>query len=201
MFYILVRIVILIAIVIIAFKLFKNKVCKKTHKFIVIFSLSFCVLLSAFPIENCFINFNSAKSIQQYYASGNYIDSVYGNSSYMVIYSTGSNTTSHFIGKKSTKGYKIPNYLGYKKVYNSFVSNGHITIYKARGTNDYYLLGTIFLQEDEIEIRDSNNLLMKSIVYQNGDTNNNLAVFYGFTNDIYDNYSLRVNEKELFRIE
>lgn len=155
MFFDTIRIVSWLVISILAvFKIKASKIVRK--KLITILTVVlFTVLISAsamFPIENLLINFKSPESVFNYAESGKIDEIIFGQESCMAIYSKGNSTWGHCIIPKSEKGYKIPSSFATKIVSHKFDKNGLFDVYNVKGTQDYYIFGSVNLIENGNEL-------------------------------------------------
>ena len=177
----------------------KSKITKK--KLAAISILILCVSLGSisalFPVENLFINFKSPTNVLNYSQNGKADDVLHGNDSSMVIYSKGSNLGGYFIVPKSNKGYKIPSLFSVKKVSRKFDQDGSFDVYNVLGTNDYYVVGKIISTESEINAVDSNNVSVKNIVTEIGNTDTKVVLLYSFVENFTSEYYLIINGEKI----
>ena len=187
-------------VVVSAFAVFKirtSKIARKKLSIILIIALCM-VLISAsamFPVENLFINFKSPENVFNYTSFGKIDEIIYGRESCMVIYSKGNSTGGHYIIPKAEKGYKIPNYFVTKKVSHKFDKDGLFDVYSVKGTQDYYVFGTVCLKENDnaIDIFDSEDEKIESNIVRVGDT----SFIYFFLDDFQKGYYLLINGEKV----
>ena len=177
----------------------KSKMVRK--KFLTALTLTLCMILSAisslFPVENLFFDFHSPGRVLNYYQKGKVEDVLNGNDSSMIIYSERNSLASHFIVPKSEKGYKIPSLFSVKKVSHKFDKDGQFEVYNVMGTNDYYVVGTIILEESEINIIDSNSQLIKNIIIEMGNADTKTVVLFSFVENFTSEYYLLINGEKI----
>jgi hypothetical protein len=191
-----IRIILWLAISIFAvFKIRHSRIVRK--KLITILTVVLCLLLTSvsgmFPVENLFINFKSPVSVFNYTNTGKIDEIIYGQESCMVIY-TKDNAKGHYIVPKAEKGYKIPSYFGTRKISHKFDESGLFDVYNVRGTEDYYVVGSINLKENENEIEIFNK---KEKVESNIIRVGNTDFIYFFLNDFSKEYYLVVNGEKI----
>ena len=72
---------------------------------------------------------------------------------------------------------------------------GSFMILNAKGTNDYYIRGTMITENEELAVSDSTGSALKTEVAKNGDTNCYTVRIYGLINDYSDGWSLTADGK------
>ena len=132
----------------------KNK--SKSKKYIAIFTIIlFTVLLTVsamFPVENTFMDFKTPESVFRYVKFGNIDEIIYGKDSCMILFSKGNNARGFYIVPKTEKGYAIPSYFAINNKSHKFDKSGLFDVYRVKGTNDYYVFGTVHLKDDRNKI-------------------------------------------------
>lgn len=170
-------------------------------KIVVSLALILCVVLCSlsflFPVENLFIRFKSPESVFNYCQSGKVVDIIHGDNSSMVIYTEGNSSSGHFIVPKSTKGYKIQSLLSVKKVSQKFDRDGSFDVYNVLGTKDYYVVGTTISNDSTIDIVDSNNNTVKTIIVNMGSSDTKTVFVYSFVENFTSEYYFVINGKKI----
>lgn len=178
-------------------KIRKTKIVRKklVSLLIVVLCLGLISISGMFPIENLFINFKSPESVFNYTNSGKVNDVIYGKESCMAIYSNWNSTGGHCIIPKTEKGYKIPSYFATKTVSHKFDKSGIFDVYNVKGTQDYYVFGTVHLKDDgnEIDIFDGSDEKVESNIIRVGHTN----LIYFFLDDFSNEYYLLINGEKV----
>lgn len=179
----------------------KSKVVRK--KLVFGLSVAFCTVMISvfgmFPVENLFVTFQSPESVFHYTNNGEIDEIIYGKESCLVVYAEANNTVGHYIIPKSAKGYKIPNYFMVKKVSHKFDENGLFDVYQVRGTQDYYIFGTVHLNENDNQIDIYNELDEK--VESNIVRIDNASFIYFYLHDFSDEYYMIVNGEKVFILD
>lgn len=121
MYFILIRIVVLLLFVAIVFLArYKNKksFTEKIHFTIGVLGIGIVLstLSTIFPFENAFITFETAQEAFSYACTGDVEYELEGENSCLFIYLKDENTYSHFIVKKENGGYKIASQYSLKTV-------------------------------------------------------------------------------------
>lgn len=147
-----------------------RKIKTKRKKVISVFSVLWCVLIvaliSVFPIENLFVTFDSPERIVSYTKNLNTIEVVDGEDSCVAISQTdASSYTSTFVLKEG-EGYKIAYYFSVQRLKRIHNSHGVFTIYKVRGTQDYYISCFTTDSISELEVYDENDRRIDCETYE-----------------------------------
>ncbi len=162
--------------------------------FAVLFAATISVF-SMFPVENLFINFKSPEKVFNYINTGEINEIIYGQDSCLIVYSKGNNTGGYYIIPKTATGYKIPNYFTIKKISHKFDESGLFDVYNVKGTQDFYVFGTVHLDEKENEIYICNEMGKKieADIVRVEDT----SFIYFFLHDFPNKYYLSINEEKV----
>lgn len=177
---------------------FQNKIIKNCSKKTCFYFNGCFMFYTCF----CFRNISGGKSFCQlqllesvfnYANFGEVNDILYGKESCMVIYTNQNSSGGHYIIPKTEKGYKIPNYFATKKVSNKFDKNGNFDVYNILGTQDYYMIGTIFSDTSEQNIVDNQNHPVENIIIDMGDTETKTVVIYSYVENFNSDYYLIIN--------
>lgn len=152
-------------------------------------------VFALFPVENLFISFKTPENVLNYYSisKGKVDDIIYGSDSCMLIYSEGSNVGGYFIIPKSKSGYKIPSFMSVSRI----LRDRHFTVYNIVGTNDYYVYGVAVSEDDEINIIDSNDNEVKSIITQIKNTSTKIIWTYSFVENFTTEYYILINGEKI----
>ena len=113
-------------------------------------------------IGNLFIYFPSPESLFNETRWRTLEAVIYGNDSYMAIYSTREHPVAHSIARRSEDGYQFSGgFLSIRRVVRRFDGQGLFDVYHVRSTNDYYIIWShVFVESpavvaSELEIRNS----------------------------------------------
>ncbi len=197
--YSIVRMILVIVLVFILFKVIHIKTKKKVLM-ISLFGLVFYISIMCTPIENLFISFDTPTEALSYYDPfvGKVIDTVEGNETCMIITQKDVNESGVSYVKKSVDGYKVlsPIHFPYS-VKSKLDGHGSIKIFRVFGTSDYYLEGNCISDSGTInKVSDSLNSYIKVIlVYDFNKNNVNLKdyLIFGYLNNYENSYSLMID--------
>ena len=197
--YSIVRMILVIMLVFILFKVIHIKTKKKVL-IISLFGLVFYIAIMCTPIENLFISFDTPTEALSYYDPfvGKVIDTVEGNETCMIITQKDVNESGVSYVKKSVDGYKVlsPIHFPYS-VKSKLDGHGSIKIFRVFGTSDYYLEGNCISDSGTInKVSDSLNSDIKVIlVYDFNKNNVNLKdyLIFGYLNNYESSYSLMID--------
>lgn len=197
--YSIVRMILVIVLVFILFKVIHIKTKKKVLM-ISLFGLVFYIAIMCTPIENLFISFDTPTEALSYYDPfvGKVIDTVEGNETCMIITQKDVNESGVSYVKKSVDGYKVlsPIHFPYS-VKSKLDGHGSIKIFRVFGTSDYYLEGNCISDSRTInKVSDSLNSDIKVIlVYDFNKSNVNLKdyLIFGYLNNYENSYSLMID--------
>ncbi len=196
--FVVIRIIVLLAIIISVF--FCKKIRKKALKYSVcILSTVIIVLSAVFPIENLFFSFSSSQKAFAYISFDQYMDTVYGKTSYMIIYKTSSNSTSHIIAPKIGENYQLPVYSATRKIVAQNVPNGFISIYSTG--KDFYLLGTLISDTKQISLTDDEGNFFKTLLLTEEMNEDSMIMFYGRIKKLTAEYTLYLNGHPVYQME
>lgn len=173
-------------------KLFKTKK-KKIIFFMVILLISASIMspVSVF-LNNAFMDFKSPESVFNFTHTEEIVDIIYGENSCMVIYKDENNAFGQYIIPISNKKYKMPNTFEVNRVSNKLDKSCNLDVYKVSGTDDYYIIGFIFLKEEQQTIVNNENKKVKNIVVESS-TETKTIVIYDFIDNI-DEYYLLIDD-------
>ena len=189
---------IILFLIILGFTIYKIKKSKKWLYFVICFICSIVIsLITVFPIENLFIDFQTPESVFAYYHAGKIIDVEYGNQTCMIVGSKLDNTDAQLLIPKTEKGYKIPNSYAKKFVSRKFDSNGAYVVYNLKDTTDYYLFSTIVTDHENITITDSNKKQIDTIITEIPNSDYKIIYICSFIDNYTDNYSITINGKTI----
>ena len=197
--YSIVRMILVIVLVFILFKVIHIKTKKKVLM-ISLFGLVFYIAIMCAPIENLFISFDTPTEALSYYDPfvGKVIDTVEGNETCMIITKKDVNESGVSYVKKSVDGYKVlsPIHFPYS-VKSKLDGHGSIKIFRVFGTSDYCLEGNCISDSGTInKVSDSLNSDIKVIlVYDFNKNNVNLKdyLIFGYLNNYENSYSLMID--------
>ena len=197
--YSIVRMILVIVLVFILFKVIHIKTKKKVFM-ISLFGLVFYIAIMCTPIENLFISFDTPTEALSYYDPfvGKVIDTVEGNETCMIITQKDVNESGVSYVKKSVDGYKVLSPIHFRYSVKSEL-DGHcsIEIFRVCGTSDYYLEGNCISDSGTInKVSDSLNSDIKIILVHDFNKNNvNLKdyLIFGYLNNYENSYSLMID--------
>ncbi|MFR0823387.1 MAG: hypothetical protein ACLU84_01070 [Clostridia bacterium] len=195
---------IFILILFILFIVLCKKRKKEFSKNIIIISIVFSavvyIALYFFPIENLFYTFSSVQEVFNYQFNGEILDTINGNNSTMVVYSTNNNTYSYAVIPKNNNGWKIGTSFSLKKILQENYGSKIITIYKYQNSDDYYVIiaDPIVNKEDNFaDIYDNQNSVFNHITNDLSNTNKKSIIYYAYVNKLEKNYLININSKAL----
>jgi len=175
----------------------KSKIIKKRRVAILSFVLCLllCSLTGYLPVENLFISFKTPESVLWYFNDSKVDDVVHGNDSSMVILSNKRNSsTGHLIVPRSPKGYKIPSIHSTRRILRKSSYIARFDVYSVIGTDDYYIIGHLFSEEDEVTISDTNGTV-RYIADRIGDIYS--VRFFGYIESFTYDYYLLINGEKV----
>lgn len=197
--YCIVRMILVIVLVVILFKVIHIKTKKKVL-IISLFGLVFYIAIMCTPIENLFISFDTPTEALSYYDPfvGKVIDTVEGNETCMIITQKDVSESGVSYVKKSVDGYKVLSPIHFRySVKSKLDGHGSIKIFRVFGTSDYYLEGNCISDSGTInKVSDSLNSVIKVIlVYDFNKNNVNLKdyLIFGYLNNYENSYSLMID--------
>lgn len=197
--YSIVRMILVIVLVFILFKVIHIKTKKKVLM-ISLFGLVFYIAIMCTPIENLFISFDTPTEALSYYDPfvGKVIDTVEGNETCMIITQKDVNESGVSYVKKSVDGYKVlsPIHFPYS-VKSKLDGHGSIKIFRVFGTSDYYLEGNCISDSGTInKVSDSLNSDIKVILvydFNKNDVNLKDYLIFGYLKNYENSYSLMID--------
>lgn len=112
-----------------------------------------------FPAENVFYKFESAEQAFTHYEKGEFIKVIEGSSSGLVKYKTDDATGTAVFPKSKDGTWKIQPFLYNRTVYRKNVQAGEdgcaVTVYNAKGTDDFYVEVTDFTSDNKAVVSDN----------------------------------------------
>lgn len=195
MLFSLLRIIICIfASAVIIFILKKKNIKNKALPILIIILCFILVTLSGmFPIENLFVKFKTPEKVFNYTHKGEIHDIAYGENSCLIMYKDQHNSISHYIIPKIENGYQIPKYFAVKNVSSKFDKDGKFDIYNIKGTQDFYVVGTVLSNSSEHSIVDSLGNSVQYIVIDMEDSNTKILIIYSCVHDFNSDYYFYIN--------
>ena len=198
MLFIAIRLIIWLVILIVF--IIKTRNSKSFQKKLVsVLMILACTLLlfasTMFPTENLLVSFKSPESVFNYVKSGKIDKIIYGKNSCMIIYSKNNSTGGHYIIPKAKNGFRIPDTFATAKVSHKFDKSGIFDVYNVKGTRDYYIFGTVHLNDskNEVEILNDKNEKITSEIFRIKKT----SFIYFYLNDFENKYYLLINGKKV----
>lgn len=197
--YSIVRMILVIVLVFILFKVIHIKTKKKVL-IISLFGLVFYIAIMCTPIENLFISFDTPTEALSYYDPfvGKVIDTVEGNETCMIITQKDVNESGVSYVKKSVDGYKVLSLIHFPySVKSKLDGHGSIKIFRVFGTSDYYLEGNCISDSGTInKVSDSLNSDIKVILvydFNKNDVNLKDYLIFGYLKNYENSYSLMID--------
>ncbi len=154
-------------------------------------------VLSLFSFENLFLRFDVPEDLFRYLSWNTLEGIAYGEDSCMVVYRSADGSYSQTLFPKENGKYKLPQGSFTKKVSNSFVKGGSVSVYRAAGTDDYYVTGvrTISPGENE-EIKDNRNSKFEVRTNETGVAEYKTSMFWAYLADFDSDYTITTNGVE-----
>ena len=185
----LVRIILLALLCFLSFHIvLRSKISKKKLATTMAIVASFVVITATgmFPPENAFITFETPKAVFDYYQIGDFEAVIEGENSALVYYNTDAHTHGFCIIPKSLSGYKIPNHFFRQRYAHKLYPAGVFDIYRARNTNDYYILAIITSDTSErMQVFDKNGQLVETYGEHIGDGYAQVTYVHNFSSGFY----------------
>ena len=148
----------------------KKKIIKK--KLFLIFLIVMTILLliatSLLPVENWLFTFQSPESVLRYTERrSEMVDVLYGNNSYIVVFTRRNGSGGSFVARRTEDGYKLPErILPTRRVAHRHDQRGIFSVYHVRNTSDYFIDGMASFNESVISIYDSSGAEMKDVMLE-----------------------------------
>ncbi len=168
-------------------------------------SLGLCVataltlLLFKLPIENLLLSFEKPEEAFRYMNSAEIDDVLYGKESAMILYSQKNGPASQMIFPMKNGRYKLPDALSLKCVDSSFLKDGSVFVFWAKGTKDYYVIGDIVTNSGIVPVI-YDNAGSKFEVQVGKDytqiSNYTSYTFWCYAFNLKEDYSITINEEE-----
>lgn len=175
---------------------FLRKIKIKRKKVVSVLSVLWCVLIvaliSVFPIENVFVTFDSPERIVSYTKNLNTIEIVDGKDSCVAISQTDSSSYTHTFVLKNDEGYKIAYYFSVQRLERIHNSHGVFTVYKVRGTQDYYINCFAVGSVDELAVYNRDDKCIDCETY-----NITEGMYWISLNDFSDGYYIMLNGEKI----
>lgn len=172
-----------------------------TKRRILAISLSVCIifltsLLFLLPLENLFVHFSTPQSVFRYSIIGKIDEVMAGKSSAMILYQN-NDAISISILPKSEKGWKISTYFSYEKISSQTVSKRIIDVYRAKGTEDYYVLIQDPFASATVEVADNVGSTFQNLKEDNQGTNTQNITYYAYVYRMDSSYTLSINQESI----
>ena len=178
-------------------------IANKTKKRTIALILGFVLLISViavdfrFPVENSFISFKTVKQAFSYSNKGEIIYTVEGSESGLIIYSDDETIGLCFLPKTPKNRWKIDSALSFNTVYDKITNvkntDYNITIYRMKKTNDYYISFDAWFVDEKPVVSDNKTTDLKCVERTYSNTSKKSYSFYGYVEDIDDDYKIQVN--------
>ncbi len=169
--YILVRLLIGILFFLCSTLIINNALQNHKGKKLVTAAIASVVLvtgLSLFPVENCFITFDSPEAAFRYYTgNSNIVLVIDGQSSNLVIGQNG-NVDTMLIIPKTTDGWKIGTGMDTQILSQVITDDAVIYLYQSKNTGDHYIT-VLGISDNNLDVSDSINSLFYTCKSHNAD--------------------------------
>lgn len=119
-----------------------------------------------------------------------------GKSSAMILYQN-NDAISISILPKSEKGWKISTYFSYEKISSQTVSKRIIDVYRAKGTEDYYVLIQDPFASATVEVADNVGSTFQNLKEDNQGTNTQNITYYAYVYRMDSSYTLSINQESI----
>ena len=184
----------------------KKKIVKKKsfQAFLVVMAFLLWIATSLLPVENMFYTFQSPESVIRYTQRRAEIQAVlYGNESYMVLFTRRDRTANEIsllIARRTEDGYKQPDAFTTRMTRGFLPQGGILTTFHVRGTNDYFILGSISSDVSAAFFQDSNGVKIEEVRY----TSSPIPLFgysvsfYMFVESVTDDFYFYFNERRIY---
>jgi len=191
-------------VLILAFYLLRNtKIMRKNikKKSFIIFVLLVGVgmfITSNYVVTEHLLTFQSPESVFRYTRMGTIEQILYGDDSYVVIYTRRDGTDGYFIARKFEGRYKLPDST--RRVAHRQDQMGIFRADHVRNTDDHYIIGAIVSAERELDIRDRYNEEIANIFFeaQHLEMTDMYSIwFIMFAEDFTDDFYLYINGERL----
>ena len=200
MWFILVRIVIIIALIVLigsASILIAKKRNKRFFNYIILIECV-CLFLTAwilfvFPFENLFLTFSSVEKAYYYKRSGNIEFTIDGQESTFV-FSTRNGNHEQIILPKNKDRWKNENPFAYKSIITRKKDDYLINIYQYGEGKDYYVVIINMLSTEKDTVTDNRSTLFTYKSFQNNLPNFKTAVYYTRLDEVDSSYQIVINE-------
>lgn len=148
------------------------------------------------PPENLFKQFLSPQEVFDYSRQGEIVKVIEGEKSALVLYVDKGKKGQCFIPKKEN-GWQMETLSTCKTVYFKRLENMKctITIFRVKGTDDYYVNVDSNFLDNEIEVFDSRNSDFFCIETPATGTTKCAYTFYAYVPRIQDGYEIKINEE------
>lgn len=170
---------------------------------IVFFGLCIAAVITLFlfslPVENMLLSFDKPKEAFRYISFSEIDDVLYGKESAMILYSRKNGPASQMILPMKNGKYKLPDSFDLKCVDSSFLKEGSVFIFWAKGTKDYYVIGDIATNSDTVPVVTDNAGSQFEVQVGKGYTQISDYIsytFWAYTFDLKEDYSIAVNGQE-----
>lgn len=170
---------------------------------IVLFGLCIAAVITFFlfclPIENVLLSFDKPEEAFRYISFAEIDDVLYGKESAMILYSQKNGPASQMIMPMKNGKYKLPDSFDLKCVDSSFLKEGSVFIFWAKGTKDYYVIGDIATNSDTVPVVVDNAGSQFEVQVGKGYTQISDYIsytFWAYTFDLKEDYSITVNGQE-----
>lgn len=167
---------------------------------VVFISLAVIMSASTTLLVNHFSVFETPESAFKYSNSEEIVDVVQGDDSCLVVYKKSNSEFGDSIHLKSNNRYNFQQAVSFPVVRGLFVEHGVLSAYKVLGTDDYYITGVIYIENNELPIVNSNNQEVKCIVVDEtgfGGTNTKTVLVYDAVDELDSNYYLVINNQRV----
>lgn len=173
--------------------------CKKKALAII---CGFAILIGAvifdlhFPLENNFVHFKTAQQAFSYYNNGKILNEIDGKNSTLIIYKSDNEIGTSIIPKKGTN-WQINPLFSFDTVclksINSENAKCNIVVFQAKNTKDFYVNVILWFEDGVPAVSDNRKSVFCSVEEPDQVTFKNSYSFYGYVEDISNEYQIQVN--------
>ncbi len=148
-----------------------------------VIALAIPLFLALFPVESALVKFDSPQAAFRYVQSGEPAGTAEGESSCMVLYQNDRGQWGSCLLPREGQTYGVPGAQYAEKLGQTVASSGFVCLYRAQGTEDYYIWGFLVTPDGEAcDISDNKNSKIEKIV-QEGEDGYSTVVYWACIKD------------------
>lgn len=147
------------------------------------------------PVENGFVDFASPEQVFAYSMSGEIQAVAEGEASALLLYrNQGANGVA--FARKGERGWKIGTYFSYQEVASRTVDKRIVTLYRWKGTQDYYAVLWEPTANAAVHVTDSKGTTFQ-LIQEPAAQGTSSITYYGFVGELSQDYFLLVDGKKI----